>query len=101
MLSFNESKRIIKYEIIKKQILIFFIVINKSPKTDNGINKSKLISKNSRIALFLLGNLIFDLMKIVLSIMKDKQGVKMKEDIIVMTIKRKILRIDLQFENSL
>ena len=72
MLSFNEWKMINIYEMAKKYIFIFFKVINKIEKTNNGINKSKLISKNRRIALFLFGNFMFDLINKVLSKIKDK-----------------------------
>ena len=101
MLSFNEWKMINIYEMAKKYIFIFFKVINKIEKTNNGINKSKLISKNRRIALFLFGNFMFDLINKVLSKIKDKQGVKIKEDIIVIIIKRKSLRIEILLANSL
>ena len=101
MLSFNERNTINIYEMAKKYILIFFKIINKIEKINNGINKSKLISKNRRIALFPFGNFMFDLIKKVLSKIKDKQGVKIKEDIIVIIIKRKSLRIELLLANSL
>tara|TARA_Y100000589_G_scaffold171760_1_gene163085 strand:+ start:2980 stop:3234 length:255 start_codon:yes stop_codon:yes gene_type:complete len=70
--SFNEIIIIKTYETRKKYVLNLFKEINNSVKTNNGINKSSPISKNIRIVFFLFGSFILDLMKKVLSIMKDK-----------------------------